>query len=561
MRVPVLPLRHSRRGDLSLLVLRSFLWALAILPLTALPVRAEGRKAFAPRVEAATVYPDRVLVTRAGSVELVAGKQVLVFENASPDLDPASLRGFADDADVVVQGVSTYVERRSTTIDATTREKERQLKTLENERSRERARLQRVLRDQSTSREYSDYLAKTISDQSVRPEGDPERWKGSLAFLARRRLQNRQEQQEAEERIARLDEEIALAGQGLEKSRSDSLKSVRIVEITVQSPSEKKTRVGFSYIMGRASWSVSYGFYMQGDGSVLVEYYGNVRQRTGEDWKDADISLSASTPSHGAQRPSLVPWYVGAREAKTKEGYAQTEQAAPEEAESAEPVPASPETGGFAAIEDTGRSLVFRIPRKATVPSSDRSYRMTIALFSLAPREVNYRLVPGVQRSAHLTARLANDRPFPLLAGPADSYRSSGFVGRTHISYTPSGGTFLVGFGVDRSIRVYRDVRTLREKAGTFSSANVFRTTIEVRVANESSASREIHLLERMPVSDVDLVKIRLRPETTSGYKEEKERSGILKWTVPLTPGERRTVVLSYEAEVPASFPGELYGR
>lgn len=524
-------------------------------------LRAEGRIPFAPRVEAVTVYPDRVLVTRSGKVELSAGKQILVFENASPDLDPASLRGIVEDADVVVQNISTFVERRSTTIDASTREKEQRLKQLEKERSHEKTRLQRILRDQSTVGEYSEYLAKTISDQSVRPDGDPERWNGSLALLAKRRLKNRQEQQEAEERIARLDEEILLAGQGVERARSESLKSVRIVEITVQSNAARKTSVGFSYIMGRASWSVSYGFYMQGDGGVLVEYYGNVRQRTGEDWTDADISLSVATPSLGAERPGLVPSYVGAREAKTKEGYAQTEQATPDEAESAEPEPASPDSGGFAAIEETGRSLVFRIPRKASVPSSERSYRMTIARFSLTPREVSYRLVPGVQRAAHLTAKLANDRPFPLLAGPADSYRSAGFVGRTQIPYTPSGALFLAGFGVDRSIRVRRDVRTMREKAGTFSTGNIFRTTIDVRLANESGKSREIQLFERIPVSEVDSVKIRLRGETTAGYKEEKERSGILKWAITLAPGERRTVTLAFEAEVPSTFPGELYGR
>ncbi len=108
---------------------------------------AQERKNFKPEIDGVTVYPDRVLVNRSATVELNPGKQVLVFESASPNLDPASLRGFCDDSTVVVQTVSSYVERRGVTLNAAVRDLEGELKDLQKERSRQQALVQRAKRD------------------------------------------------------------------------------------------------------------------------------------------------------------------------------------------------------------------------------------------------------------------------------------------------------------------------------------------------------------------------------------------------------------------------------
>ncbi|PKL32625.1 MAG: hypothetical protein CVV45_11745 [Spirochaetae bacterium HGW-Spirochaetae-10] len=217
------------------------------------------------------------------------------------------------------------------------------------------------------------------------------------------------------------------------------------------------------------------------------------------------------------------------------------------------------DTGGYASVEENTGSPVFLIPGRADIPSAERAFRLTIARFTLKPVQESYRIVGAQQRSAHLAVTLKNDRPFPLLAGPVDSYRNSGFTGRGEIGYTPSGANLVVGFGVDRNVRLRREVQTYRE-SGLFSG-KVFRTIIDLEVGNEGGEARSIQVFERIPVSELESVKVRILPETTPGYTEEVEKSGILRWNMSLASGEKRKIRLAFEVETPSDFKGEIYGR
>jgi len=61
---------------------------------------------------------------------------------------------------------------------------------------------------------------------------------------------------------------------------------------------------------------------------------------------------------------------------------------------------------------------------------------------------------------------------------------------------------------------------------------------------------------ERVPVSEVSAVEVRLRREACSPAPDAVDADGIVRWDVPLAPGGRRTVTLVYEVSAAAKVTG-----
>ncbi len=531
----------------------------------------EQFRSFAPEIKSVTVYPDRAMVTRSRKIELRRGRNVLRFTGGSVALQPQSLRAYSDTNDCVIQGITSHVERRSDAANPAVRKLEEELQLLENRMDEQSRRAERARQDLSGVERYAAYLAGFISDHSTGDvsggTGSGTDWQQALNFLNTRRVASRKQLQSADEEIQKIKDRNAIVEARLNQIRSAGRRSSRTIDIVVQSLTGKAATLSFSYVIQGASWSVSYGMYLEADGQVTTEYYGNVRQETGEDWKNVRLALSTATPSRGASRPRVRPVYVAAYETGTRETFVETERKAAPTTAANEPGPddgapgdgEGANTGGFAGVEAAGESLVFQIPQKVDAPSSQRSQRVTIARFSQRPEKRFYRIVPALQQTAHLAATVPNKRSYPLLSGPVDAFRNSGYTGRSEIEYTPAGGSFLVGFGVDRSMSVERSLKRYRESTGTLSSGRYYHTIVTLEIRNRSDAPRATSVYERVPVSDVEEVQVAIQGDTTGGYT--REDSGILNWSFELAPRAKKQIKLHYRVRVPDSYPGDLYGN
>lgn len=526
-----------------------------------LGAESDSRIAFEPAIRSVTVYSDRALVTRSASLRLKAGKHTLVFDDAHPALDIASLRGFSQDEQVIVQGINTYVERRATTVNKDLRALEQQLDDLERQKeSSERAR-ERASIDLRGADQYSAYVARVVSELSTQnrsAENGPSKWEEAMKFLSERRIAARRDVQRAEQKIADINERSQIIRADIDRIRAAAQKSQRIVEVTVQVLRDTEGTIGFSYIVHGASWAVSYGMYLENDGTVTIEYYGNITQKTGEDWKGVTLALSTARPSTGAQRPTIAPLVITARQTKTKDQVVMRERERDEGGggsgavggETGESEPAD----AYTDVQDTGSSLVFQIRQPADIPSGDRSQRVAIARFQEKPVEISHRIVPPVKHSAHLSVKIQNSRAFPLLGGPVDIYRVSGFTGRSALKYTPAGSPAVIGLGPDSTVRVRRNLTNFRETAGVVSKDKVFRVEVTLDIENQSDQERTVHAFERMPVSEIEEIKVKLLDVTSPGWQEEKSGSGILRWDLRLKPRETKRIVMSYAVQVPGKM-------
>ena len=69
------------------------------------------------------------------------------------------------------------------------------------------------------------------------------------------------------------------------------------------------------YAIGGPSWRPAYDVRVLSDkGLVELVTYGVVRQTTGEDWGNVELTLSTALPHGGADLPELLSWRLGDRQ-------------------------------------------------------------------------------------------------------------------------------------------------------------------------------------------------------------------------------------------------------
>lgn len=514
------------------------------------------------------VYPDRAMVTRVSNVEVPIGKHKIRFKNGNPSLEPNSLRAESLDTNSIVLGISSYTEMNLVSSNPEVRYLEEKIQTLENKIESSKKHIERIKKDLSGIEQYSKFLTYYISEKSTEAIDTAQgtSWDDGIKILSKRRTNTKSELQKVEKEIYSTNQEKNILSQKLNKIQSTAQKTYRVIEVQVQSTTGKPTSIAFSYVVPAASWTVSYGIQATSEGKAKIEYYGNIRQETGEDWKNVNLSLSTASPAKGGSRYNLYPIQVSGRIIKTKDIIFLSEQKsmakpllAEEPNTSSMESEGSPETGGYSKLETSGESLLFTIPRKTEILSTKKEQKVLIAQYDDRAISMSYRIIPSLQLGAHLTGNFKNTKSFPLLAGSVNSFFDSGFVGRSSLEYTGPNQTFLVGFGIDRSVQVNRNLKTYEEPVGALRSGKYFHTELEVEIQNQSDETKKISFLDRIPISEVEEISVEIMPATTYGYIEDSK--GILRWDTELPPRSKKTFKLHYRVRTPTNYPGEIYGK
>jgi uncharacterized protein (TIGR02231 family) len=267
-----------------------------------------------------------------------------------------------------------------------------------------------------------------------------------------------------------------------------------------------------------------------------------VWQNTGEDWNDVQLILSTERASLGTTPPDLhsdilrVKRKSDAVVVESREQEIQTTGLG-----TGEDVTVAPELPG---IDDGGVVLNLRAARSSSVPADGKPYRVELCRFT-SDAEVELVSMPELVPCVFFKSIQRNAGKGPILAGPVDLIRHSGLVGRTQVMFIAAGERFELGWGPEPDLRVKRDTEVTEEKSRLLS-AWVERThEIEVRLSNLGGREHKVKITERIPVSEIDKVKIELDGnETTDG--QQPDENGLVTWQVTLPAGGHQRIALAY---------------
>lgn len=530
-------------------------------------------------VSKVTLLEDRALVRRRGKVNLTAGLWRVKVDKVAPVISDKSLRAeFSGDSG---GGRVNDVRVR------------RHILVKESQRPEEIQQLQAELRSLATQfeqigqdRQYQQYcfdrvnniLAKGLQEipvDAVWGQLDPNSWREQFQTLFQQLRDLRVQifnsyhvQAELREQMEDLTSRIQAI------SRPDMVHSADIeADLTVGERGEYI--ITFDYVVPNACWRPWHQARLQlttkdnpnaisrlwqqathqanykGDRAhVSFRSDGCVWQRTGEDWHDVELVFSTARASLGTEPPLLEEDRLKVKE-KSKEIIIQgREQKMQTTGLGAGVEPGTVELPG---VDDGGEVRNLRPATKATIPSDGRPYRVPLFAFD-TPAEVEYVLMPELSRQVILKSIQTNSGQFPILAGPVDLVRSTEFAGKTSTMFIAPGEKFALGWGPDGAMRVQRTEDEQRERDPL---TKWHRVTISRKLflSNIGAEERTIKITERVPVSELEQVKVEvLKKKTTDEVQPDKQ--GFCTWNCTLEPYSQAQISLVLQVEAAPEVRG-----
>jgi uncharacterized protein (TIGR02231 family) len=520
----------------------------------------EGAAVFDAPVRKVTLLEDRAQVQRAGKVALNAGQNRLYVRDVAPVLQDVSVRAEAS-------GKAKVLDARVRRAMRVTRdEKPEVARQLEEAIESLTRRLQALGEDQTIAEQrfarFNEVIERGFTEL---PEDaswglvQAQSWKDTFEVLFKKVRSLRQTVLQQGHSAQDLHEELAaLAAQRQALDRPD-LQFVAWLEVDVTAEKAGEAQVSFEYTVPNALWRPLHSARLADEGRLEFESSAAVWQNTGEDWTDATLCFSTARSSLGTEPPLLSDDLLAATK-KSDKVVVQARQVMVQRAKAeggggpgAGAAAEAPRNVELPGVDDGGeiRNLVAKAA--CSIPSDGRPNIVPLFSFEAKPR-TGLVAFPELAAKAFIKSVQKNEARFPILAGPVELLQKSGFVGWTQVLFVAPGEEFALSFGPDDAVRLSRkDKQGVEEKP--VGKWTVNSTQVTVYLSNLSGEPKKLELTERLPVSEIEHVKVELNAKKTSP-KPEVDSNGFCRWTVELAPNSQTQVNLGYQLSTAPGVQG-----
>ena len=288
------------------------------------------------------------------------------------------------------------------------------------------------------------------------------------------------------------------------------------------------------YTTPGAMWRPTHSARLRGERLEFVAS-AMVWQNTGEDWDDVQLQLSTARSRQSTEPPTLRDDLLQAQrraEQVQLEARQVTIQAAgvrgPTSTTSG---PASVELPG---VDDGGDLQLLRPERRSAIPSDGRPYRVPLLRFE-SDAAVSRVATPELTSSVVLRCVAHNLSAGPLLAGPVELLRDSGVIGRTQLLYVAPGEAFELSFGPDDALRLRRSSEVVLDRVDPITRKRLHLRATRIDLSNLSDAPSPLTLTERVPVSEVEEVRVHIvGPRDLAALTENRDLVRHLRDDQPL---------------------------
>ncbi|SEK33280.1 mucoidy inhibitor MuiA family protein [Streptacidiphilus jiangxiensis] len=403
-------------------------------------------------------------------------------------------------------------------------------------------------------------LRRAVAEESGAGEARPQGWTEELDRAESAHEEQAEALRDARFRRTRLQQQLIRAQQAWEEAEARppvlSAHIEAVVELPAAAPAGAELTI--RHLTSCALWRPAYRATLEEDGPeaprLTLERDAFVWQRTGEPWQDVQVTLSTARPTRAAEPPFLPADVITLRERSGEERRTVEvdlrEVEIPDLGPDQEPagVEGAPVSATLPGVDDGGEARSLTVPQPLSVPSDGRPHRVALGS-ETGPASVELRCAPELAPVVVRTARFRNAAREPLLSGPVDLVRRGGFVGRAELRFTAPGAAAEIGFGSEDTFRAVRSVTESREN-GALSGRSVRGREVVValsRFAPADAGPARVVVRERVPVSELSAVEVRIDKERTAPAPDAVDADGVVRWEVTLAPDERRTLRLRYD--------------
>ncbi|MFF4647202.1 mucoidy inhibitor MuiA family protein [Streptomyces sp. NPDC001389] len=396
-------------------------------------------------------------------------------------------------------------------------------------------------------------LLRDISEGAGAGETDPDRWAAELDRVDGERDTHAERLHTLQARFTALESELGATRRAMLLAGQEPAELVGHIELTVHAETAGSAGLRLTHLSPCAMWRPAYRAVLDGD-SLTLETDAMVWQRTGEDWSGVRLTLSTARSARTTTPPRLGEDRLTLTDRSAAERRTVDVELREEEIADLGPTPVR----GLPGVDDGGETRVLSAPAPVSVPGDGRAHRVPLSAFTTGTGS-EYACSPEAAPLVTQVVRFDNLSGHALLSGPVDLVRAGGFTGRGTLDMTAPGAPVELAFGSRDDHAVTRHTEETRDTAG-FLQKTVVTRTVQVHLSRFSApgeqGDRVVVLRERIPVSEVSAVEVRLRRDACSPAPDAVDSEGIVRWDVPLPPGGRRTVTLVYELSANSKVTG-----
>lgn len=492
-----------------------------------------------------TVMEDRAQVSRSARITLPAGTSLVRADRVSPLIADRTLRATLSGAAGRV--LDTRVHRRAT-LGATRPDREQPL-AAERQELLDRilladGELATVRSQQERLRTSLTKVLGLIARESGRGQDQKAQWEQMLHRSQAALARAVEDEAVGQKRLDDLRERLALVEERLAEARQPTSYYWGTLEAVVEVPQPGEYLLTWEYLVPCAVWRPVYHAELTEE--ITWSCLATVWQNTGEDWRQIQLVLSTARPAAGAEAPLLREDRLTLRDKKPEERKTVEVECRDEAIEVTSASTPGARATRVPGVDDGGQVRTFVVPTPVNIPSDGQPYQVEYARFQAQCR-TDMICLPEIAELVHLRSRLANPGPLPLLAGPVHLVRQGCYVGRTQVPLIAPGESFDLGWGSEDDLAVVRKTGSQSREATLLRKA-VHEYWCRLYLSNTGAVRRTIRLCERIPVSEIEDVQVKLLQEETSpGF--QRDDNGRLTWEFALEPGAHQEIRLSYEVE------------
>ncbi|WP_039939282.1 mucoidy inhibitor MuiA family protein [Leptospira noguchii] len=510
------------------------------------------------KIQDVTLYESSAGILRSGKIDLEPGMNEFIIKNLPIALQDESLVASVEVPGGSVVGSSTWIETGSIIHNEEVLELQKKIHVLEKEievyesNDSNLKNLKKILVD--IRLKLTEMISKNLFYK--KNEADSKKWFQTFSGNRQSIQTLLSSNQEVSRTIKDLKKKLSELQDKMNVILSLSEKSSRMTKILISftGTEKKEGRLNLTYQSGKVSWKPFYSVSMDGKEKVEFEYFAEINQESGEDWKNINLLLSTSSPDVSGRRPRLSSQRLYDQKRQTnKDGIVAVQGQNLAEESNVAPEVESPEAEMTGLSEESGSGFLFRYSKPVTLLSRKESKKISLASF-VAEATFTTLYVPSLKRYPLIKGIFKNVSGFPILPGEVAVFRQAGMVGTSNFGYVSPGEKAEISFGSENEIRAIYRKESNQTKEGILSGTKIIEKSIRVELENFGKESRTISFQESIPVSGVENVKVLIDSNTTPGYSEIRKDSGILEWKLNLKPNQKQEIKLKYKVSFPADF-------
>lgn len=526
-------------------------WIIAAAALTLPPLSALEK--VTGKIDAVTIFTDRALVKRVQTIDSGEKTGILRFTALPQSLLSDSVRAAGSGA--TVTGVSLRNVEKIYGEEWADHPLKKKIVRLEADIRQENDLLLNY-RDQLKVVDSMMKLTTAQSDKEARAgQLNVDSWDKALTFLEEKRTRYHEKIRKADERIEKLRKDLNKITVEFNAVTQVAKTGGTEVEVSYVKNSEN-AKVELEYLVTNVSWNGVYDLRGSAEGSEFqLVSHAIIRQATGENWKNAQVTLSTARPSTSISPGILTPWRVGTTVFDTRPGkQSASGKLSAGLGNNRDEGETTAEQGEVADTSDT-TTVSITLPGRENILSDNSDHRVTLGSAPLKG-SLTHVAVPSLSNYVYLKARLKNTSAAPVM-GTMNAFLDGSFVGNVTLKNPAAvGEEFDVFLGPDQRMQLKRILkRGDVEKSGLFGGKVEVVNQWEIEVSNFTKKPRQISVYDQFPVP--------ADPNVSTKYigasraESAKDANGILTWKLDVKSGEKIKFDFSYSL----TFPKETWER